>query len=713
MPDTPSSENKARDSFFIDERTFANAQSGYKAIEHDIPVILAEFYEVLLRHPVGKELLEQSSGIDHLKDAQTKHWEAVFKTYDPQDHEKRARRIGEAHSRVGLRPDLYLGGYALVLGKIAKAILIREKSRERAAELLDGIIKVICMDVDAALSIYTSEEEVGRAARQTMGLSDAVDREVESTSTILLSQASQLGEYAVSMSDAASSLASSAKEVKRNSQISMESVSTVASATEELESSSQEIASQISRTAGLTSEASAAATETAASVDGLKDATTQISSVVNLVNDIAAQTKLLALNATIEAARAGEAGRGFAVVANEVKSLAAQTETAISQISKSAAGIGEATDRTVSDINAIANRIREIDEIASGVASAVEEQLAATQEIARSVQEASGRTSATVEEIGGIVTRSEESNRVSNRLSDMASVMSSNVAGMQDRMRVLIRSSAEFNRRRKERIPIIQETVLDVGGKTYDVTASDISCSGILVRPKEGMPNPNDSGFVTVREIGKLPVSVIGGTETGIHLRFKKMSDEMVEAIDRFIDTTREEDEFYIDLCKKTAARASEVMAQALQAERLSFEDLFDFNYVPVSGTDPQQYTTQFLEFTDDVLAPMQDAARAADKRIRFCVAIDRNGYIGTHNSEYSKPQKPDDPVWNVAHSRNRRIFDDKAGMLAARNAQPHFIQTYARDMGGGTLDLMKEVDVPIQVKDRAWGNMRLAWVPE
>jgi methyl-accepting chemotaxis protein len=164
-----------------------------------------------------------------------------------------------------------------------------------------------------------------------------------------------------------------------------------------------------------------------------------------------------------------------------------------------------------------------------------------------------------------------------------------------------------------------------------------------------------------------------------------------------------------IELTKSTAAEIGALFEAALQRRELSLAQLFDETYRAVPGSDPPQVTTAFVGFTDRYLPAIQEPVLDFDPRIMFCAAVDRNGYLPTHNLRYSQPQG-DDPVWNAANCRNRRMFDDRTGLGAGRNTAPFLLQTYRRDMGGGSFALMKDCSAPITVRGRHWGGVRIAF---
>ncbi len=141
----------------------------------------------------------------------------------------------------------------------------------------------------------------------------------------------------------------------------------------------------------------------------------------------------------------------------------------------------------------------------------------------------------------------------------------------------------------------------------------------------------------------------------------------------------------------------------------ITLDQLMDENYREIAGTDPKQYLTDYVAFTDRVLPPIQDPIQKPDPRIVFCVAWAKGGYLPTHNPNYRQPQGPD-PVWNNANCRNRRLFNDRAVKKVAANTKPFLLQTYRRDMGGGNFVLMKDLSSPIVVRGRHWGAFRMGF---
>lgn len=97
----------------------------------------------------------------------------------------------------------------------------------------------------------------------------------------------------------------------------------------------------VDRATGYAAEADTKMEQLIAATKNIDQSSSQISSIIKTIEDIAFQTNILALNAAVEAARAGAAGKGFSVVSDEVKNLASKSAEAAKSTS---ALIGRSVD---------------------------------------------------------------------------------------------------------------------------------------------------------------------------------------------------------------------------------------------------------------------------------------------------------------------------------------------------------------------------------
>jgi methyl-accepting chemotaxis protein len=169
------------------------------------------------------------------------------------------------------------------------------------------------------------------------------------------------------------------------------------------------------------------------------------------------------------------------------------------------------------------------------------------------------------------------------------------------------------------------------------------------------------------------------------------------------------EDTPFIRAVRRAAKQVGESFEAALAKGKISEQELFDRRYEPIPGSNPQQLMARFTRFTDETLPAIQEPLLDMNERITFCAAVDENGYLPTHNRKFSQAPT-NDPVWNAAHCRNRRLFNDRTGAAAGRNTKPLLLQTYRRDMGGGEFVVMKDASAPIYVNGRHWGGFRIAY---
>jgi methyl-accepting chemotaxis protein len=189
---------------------------------------------------------------------------------------------------------------------------------------------------------------------------------------------------------------------------------------------------------------------------------------------------------------------------------------------------------------------------------------------------------------------------------------------------------------------------------------------------------------------------------------FLGISEQLIESVaESGVET---EDTPYIRAAQQAAGQIAQLLEHALRTGTLGEAELFDERYQPIAATNPPQVLTRFVPLAERLFPQVQEKLLSLSDKVVYCIAVDRNGYVPCHNQKYNQPQRAGDVAWNTAHSRNRRIFNDRTGLAAARNQRPFLLQTYRRDMGGGQFIVMKEAAAPIAVNGRHWGGLRVAF---
>ncbi|MFG1445336.1 methyl-accepting chemotaxis protein [Xanthobacter agilis] len=467
-----------------------------------------------------------------------------------------------------------------------------------------------------------------------------------------------------------------------------------------------EIGRQAQVSGDLASEAERDSRDVIAATQELHGAITQIQAIVALIADIARQTNLLALNASIEAARAGEAGAGFAVVASEVKSLANQTQKATQDISLKIGRLDAAAKASDQAISRVSQTIAEISPVAARVADAVAGQVETMDEIRRSAADVESFAETVATRARSIRTATGAAAETGAEIERSTASVADGVREMSRHLLSVLRQTAMGDRRRFERWPVEILGHVRVNGARHAAKTLDLSQGGVLLCALAPPPPVGARVQLELSGLGTLAGRVAGVSDLGCHIAFDDCENAAVKAR---IAAVAAEAAVAIARARAGAQRVSLAYEAALKDGLISADQLFDTHYRPLPDTDPQQVETTSLPILERLLPAVQEPMLAEDRSLAFCAAVDINGYLPVHNAQYSKPQRPGEPAWNNANSRNRRIFDDRAGLLAARNTKPYLVQVYARHIGGEVV-MMREVDAPIIVNGRHWGAFRTSY---
>ncbi|WP_017672770.1 methyl-accepting chemotaxis protein [Blastomonas sp. AAP53] len=282
------------------------------------------------------------------------------------------------------------------VGRMSKAMLVF-KDNAIARANADVALESVIGGVTTALNRLQQGD-----LSHTIDIDANLDANANAISHAYNNATAELAELMSKVASAASNVLTGASEIRSASSDLAQRTEQQAASLEESAAAMQEVTSMVQETARNAgevgkqmSEAHAAATtggdvvrRAVGAMGAIQKSSSQITSIIDVIDGIAFQTNLLALNAGVEAARAGDAGKGFAVVANEVRALAQRSADAAKDIKElitaSNAGVSDGValvDETGSVLLQISDRVAAINARITEISSSTQTQALRLQQV--------------------------------------------------------------------------------------------------------------------------------------------------------------------------------------------------------------------------------------------------------------------------------------------------------------------------------------------
>ena len=277
-----------------------------------------------------------------------------------------------------------------------------------------------------------SNDEIGQMVYSFNGLVDRLQTsmqdiqsrmsQVRSAVESLSTAAQQVAISSANQSGSTSAMAASIEEMT----VSINTVSASAGDAQTMAKSAGDISDQggdiIEKTAAEMGAIARTVAQASEVIQALGNESKQISSVVQVIKDVADQTNLLALNAAIEAARAGEQGRGFAVVADEVRKLAERTAQSTGEISSMISKMQLSAAEAVEEMNLVVKQVESGQTLAQDAGERIQ-----------AIRSEAGRVSTAVTEISyALKEQSEASLDIARHVESIAQMTDENNAAAEE-----------------------------------------------------------------------------------------------------------------------------------------------------------------------------------------------------------------------------------------------------------------------------------------